>query len=259
MTPDEATIEWIFDAAAWWLLSFGGFARIAETDVLTPTEHDFPVDLELEGEDLAADYLAFVLEHTRMSDWPFVVELHEPTDTAAILRGMPHAMTSPARASGPPRRVASDGPYPIAVSPSDLEDPVALVAGLARGVSHYHLYTAPDEPPSEERALFVDLGAVMLGFGIFLASSAFEYDQVESGGMVGWGYRRRGALSELDVSYALALVAALHESDPGEIRTHLKANPRAFFTAGQKHIQKKRAVELEALRRLEGTTRGPYR
>jgi len=111
----------------------------------------------------------------------------------------------------------------------------------------------------EEWEHFVDLGAVFLGFGVFLANSAFRFQEREEGAMIGWGFTRRGALSELDVSYALALFASLLDQPDHDVTRHLRPNPKGFFRAARKHIRKKRGDELERLLVIRPTADGPYR
>lgn len=263
VTPDAETLDWIFEAARYWLGSFGGFdAFAARTTIVVPSEEDFPVDLELEGHELAEDYFAFVVEHAGLGEWPFELSLDEERDVASVLRGMPHAMTSAPRSDDPEGAPIEEGdPLLVPYLLSQLQDPVGLVASMARGVSHYHLYDAPAPPPGtpEDRELYVDVGAVFLGFGVFLASSAFRYRQHESGGMVGWGYSRAGALSELDISGVLALVATLLDVDTDDVDRHLATNPRAYFRATSKLLRARRGSELSAIRRIQALERGPYR
>lgn len=262
MVPEPDTVDWIFDASHWWLESFGGFEHFAASTLLSsPTVEDFPVDLGLTGDALAQDYFAFVKEHTGLGEWPFLLAADRAPDVAAALRGMPHAMTSAPTSSEAPGLLEEGEPLTIPYDPAQLEDPVDLVATMARGVSHYLLPTAATELPgdADEREYFVDLGAVLLGFGVFLANSAFAFQQSSEGMMAGWGFRRRGALSELDVSYSLALVATLLDTADGDIVPHLATNPRGFFKAAKKDIRSKRRADVERLRAVPSPGGGPYR
>ena len=260
MVPDDDTVDWLFDASARWLDTFGVADFLGSTELVTPTEDDFPVDLSLDGEDLAEDYFAFVLEHARLTEWPLELEADETPRVAEILRGMPHHLTEAPRSTDH-RAPPSDGRLVIPYSLSQLEDPVALVATMARGVSHYHILASENVPPhdDDERELLVDVGAVFLGFGVFLANAAFRFEQHESGAMVGWGFSRQGALSELDLSYTLAIFSSLLEIPERDVRPHLKPNPRGFFTSAMRHLQKTRARDLDALRSIGVTTTAPYR
>jgi len=262
VVPDDAIIDWIFEASTWWLQSFGGFEGFARsTRIVTPTEEDFPVDLDLEGHELVEDYLLFAMEHAHMGDWPIIVAPDEPADVADVLRGMPHHMTSAPERVSPEPALEEGDPLPIPYTLAQLDEPIALVAQLARGLSHYLLYDARTPPPADAstRELVVDLGAAWLGFGVFLANSAFSYHQHESGAMVGWGYRRRGALTQLDVTFALAVVATLLDTPDGDVAAHLGTNPRGFFRSAVKHLHRHRPRDLDALRAIPAPPGGPYR
>ena len=253
---------WLFDAVAWWLTTLGGAARYRDTaTVVTPTLDDFPVDPELEGEELAEDYFAFVLEHARLRDeWDFEPEAEFTPNVADALRGMPHAMTEAPTRSGDEDWLPAGDPLPIPYDPSALERPALLVATFARGIAHYLAQSDPDLPTGEaHRERLVDLGAVVLGFGIFLANTAFEFQQTSSGGMTGWGYDHRGALGQVEVAYALAIVATLLDFPDREVRAHLGPNPKAFYAAARKDLDRHRGTDLAVLRAAPSSGHGPYR
>jgi hypothetical protein len=262
VTPDQETVDWIFEASRWWLQSFGGFAQFEnQSAIVLPTPDDFPVDADLSGHELAEDYFEFATEHAGLSEWPFELIDESTPNVADALRGMPHHMTSAPQAETEPVLIAEGDPLAIPYDLTQLKDPVDLVATMARGMSHYLLYHAPTEFPADpdDRAYFVDLGAVFLGFGVFLANSAFRFEQTESGMMIGWGFARRGALSQLDVTYVLALTATLLDASDREVRRHLAPNPSGFFKSARKHIAKKRRTDLDRLRRVPSLANGPYR
>jgi hypothetical protein len=263
VTPEDGMKEWLFGASEWWIGSWGGFDRFAETAaIVTPTVEHFPVDLHLEGAELAEDYFAFVLEHAGLGpDWRFELVLDRGSDVADTLRGMPHHMTEPTATRSPLEPLVEGEPLPIPCDIRQLEDPMDLVATMARGVSHYLLQTAPTPFPGaeDEREYFVDLGATLLGFGIVLANAAFYFQQSEEGMMIGWGYHHRGALGELELSYVLAIMATLLEVPRREILPHLRPNPRGFFKSATKDLKRRRKADLAVLRSVPSTGAGPYR
>lgn len=257
MKPDDETVNWIFEAARWWLGCFGSVER-----TLVPSPDDFPVDDSLRGHALASAILDVAMQHTGLTEWPLVMtETHTP-NIADVLKGMSHPMTSPTTSDDAAAGIIRPGePLPIPYDASQLANVEALVATIARSISHYLLYSAPTPFPGEEddRAYFVDLGAVLLGFGVFLANSAFEFEQTTEGMMIGWSYARRGALSELDLSYALALSVTLSDTPDKPIVKSLHRNPRSFFKNARKHIRKKRKTDLETLYTTVPIHDGPYR
>ncbi|MBO6935110.1 MAG: hypothetical protein JJ863_09040 [Deltaproteobacteria bacterium] len=263
MTPDDDMKAWLFGASEWWIGSRGGFTRFADTaTIVTPTEDDFPVDLDLEGAELAEDYFEFVLEHAGLGpDWHFELVLDEGPDVAGALSGIPHHMTGPVTAAEPVAPLVEGEALPIPYDVRQLEDPMDLVATMARGISHYLLQSAPTPFPGtdDEREYFVDLGATLLGFGIMLANASFAFHQSEQGMMVGWGYHHRGALGEVELSYLLATMATILELPDGEVVPHLRPNPRSFFKSARKDLTRRRKADLAVLRSVPSTGAGPYR
>ena len=261
MLPSDDLIDWMLESTHWWIESFGGFVFFEEhTPLVLPVEEDFPVDVSLQGHALAEDYFVFVQEHAGLNEWSFRLTEETAPNVSDVLRGMPHGMTPGLTLTAEPATVRADRPLPIPYSHAQLDDPEDLVASMARGLSHYLLQSAPTEAPgaAEDEAFLVDLGACLMGFGVFLANSAFRFQQSEEGMMIGWGFSRQGALSQLDVSFALALVATLLEVPDGDLLPHLRPNPKGFYKAARKHLHKKCSRDLARLRATP-PTHGPYR
>lgn len=257
----QESVEWIAETTRWWLESFGGYPALAKTPLVLPIEEHFPVDTTLEGHALAEDYFAFVVEHAGMTEWPLMLEPVEQPNVADALQGMPHAMTAPPVGGEPAPVLSEDEPLFVPYEAQELDDPVRLVASMARGASHYLLHDGLPEPPWDEEQWpqVVDLGAVLMGFGVFLANGAFRFEQHGDGMLVGWGYSHLGALSEEALSYSLALFCTLTDAPRGEVLTHLRTNPEGYFKAALKDLRRKRRALLDRLRRIEPPPAGPYR
>ncbi|MBX3246688.1 MAG: hypothetical protein KF901_05840 [Myxococcales bacterium] len=253
--PDDGFIRWLFDAGAWLVRAYGGFASFRQQSLVTPTAEDFPVDPSLEGMELAEDYLLFVLEHMGLQEWPLYLVADQPPEPAAILAGMPHGMTGEVEEA--PSLVHPEDGMPIPVDPALLSDPELLVALLARGASHY--FVADQPAPLGDHDELVDLATVLSGFGIFLANGALRFHHASSGPLVGWGFRRFGALAEHELAYALALFGVVCEVPDRDIEAHLRPNPREFHHKAVKHLLRHHASGLDRLRGVEPATIGPYR
>ncbi len=91
---DEA-IRWLFDATAWWTANFGGFAALASTPIVLPTDDYFTLDGTLEGEELAELIFASVLEHAQMLEWHVVLEAEDSFDIQRALGPLPHPREPP--------------------------------------------------------------------------------------------------------------------------------------------------------------------
>lgn len=238
MTPDEGTIEWLFGIVEWWLESFGGFAELeVEANLPVPRDEYFPIDAALEGVALANDYLLFAMEHAGLTRWSVEMVMSDVPEEAAGLTPLE-----------PETELLRDGePLPIPFERAQLQEPVELIATIGRGLSFYFLKGAPTPVPADDEVteeLVVEVGAVMLGFGVFLCNAPAS----ESG------------FNELDVSYVLALFLALLGRDSDEALEHLRPNPRGFVRAASRDLRH-REEALQQLRNIgrNPTRDGPYR
>lgn len=112
----------------------------------------------------------------------------------------------------------------ITYNPSMASDPVGLAATFAHELGHYLMATAAGTPPGgwDLHELHTDLAAVHLGFGIFLANSARNFSQFQSGGESGWSSRWQGYLSEGALVTALVIAERLGGRDPMAAAPFLK-------------------------------------
>lgn len=255
MKLDGEVADWIDAAAAWWIRELGPIG----SELALPTAEQFSVATP-EG------MLEAVLRIAGMSDWSF-----EPVDESGLVLDDPMAnVPRPAQAMAMLTPEQDDdtplphgGPYPIPYSREDAGDPTALIATFARGVSHYLLESAAEEPPcaDDQREAFIELGAVLMGFGVILANSTFRFAQFDSGGLHGWSSSARGALGEDALGYALALFVELAGPDPKLALAHLGANPKAAFKWASSELRGARQSTLERLRAVQPVTSdgGPYR
>lgn len=189
---DSARREWQFATFAWLLRSCGGFPRFLDTALVLPIEEHFP-DRDLKGHAAAAALFRRVRDHAGMADWPCTVE-PEPRQ--------------PETAAPPPDRLRV-----IRYSPQ-IQDPQLLVAHFAHELARY-LVESFDERPPGGAALYepvVDLTAVFMGFGVFMANSSARNAD--------WD------LNEGELAHALALFCLLRKVPPDSVEPHLNAHLR---------------------------------
>jgi hypothetical protein len=138
-----------------------------------------------------------------------------------------------------------------------------MIALLARGASHYLLGSAAEAPTETEEhdEAYVEIGAVMLGFGVFLANAAFEFEQFDDGAMQGWRYASQGVLGQDALGYALALFVELAEVEQKPAIAHLAPNARAAFKWARSQLQGRRRHVVDGLRDVARVPDGdgPYR
>ncbi|HEY5721217.1 MAG TPA: hypothetical protein VIT45_02750 [Allosphingosinicella sp.] len=138
----------------------------------------------------------------------------------------------------------------ITYNPSLADDTDAMIATFGHELGHYLMSKAKSDPPGgwDLHELHTDLAGVWLGFGIFLANSAKNFRQFQSGGEMGWESRSQGYLSEGALVTALAIFQRLRGEDPlapsrwlkDYLRTDLKNAAKALARI---HPDLERAVD----------------
>lgn len=265
MLPAPECIDWMFETTAWWLGNFGTAHELRErTRLVTPTPDHFP-DCDGRGLERARAMFDHVVRYADLRDWNFEVVVDDALDLGNPMPQVPHPGFPKALLQREDRSepIPAGKPLPVIVSPDDLDDPNAMIANMARDLSHYLLGNATTTSPGgdELQSCTVDLGAVLLGFGLFLANTAFAFEAHHDGHLIGWSSRHNSPLGEDALGYALALFARLTETPDRQVKKHLKSNPKAAFRAGCKDISKRRSSQFEHLLTVGSHTAasGPYR
>jgi hypothetical protein len=190
---DAARRQWQFDAFAWLLHGCGGYPRFLDTTLVLDSEEHFP-DAGVKGRAAAAALFRRVRDHAGMADWPCVAQ--------------------PARER--PDTSGGDGLRVIQYSPAD-DDAGRLIAHFAHELARY-LVESFDEAPPRGAMLYepaVDLAAVFLGFGVFMANSA--------------ACQARWELNEGELVHALALFCHLRKLPEESVAPHLNAHLRKYL------------------------------
>lgn len=192
---DAARRDWQFAAFAWLLRSSGGYPKFLDTELVLPTETFFP-DRALSGHAGVSALFRRVREHAGMADWPCGVE---PDATAER-----------------PWLCSANG-IPIVRYRPDAQAPNSLVANFARELARYYIETfdegVPGGPPLVEPTL--DMAAVFMGFGIFMANSAIETAGHD--------------LNEGELAHALAIFCLLRRMPPSSVDAHLNPHLRKYL------------------------------
>ena len=190
---DAPRRQWQFDAFAWLLRGCGGYPRFLETTLVLPTAEHFPAP-HMQGHAAEAALFRTVRDHAGMADWPCIVE--------------PLSGAAPVTSAGG-LRVIHYPPGPTA--------PGQRVAHFAHELARY-LVESFDEPPPGGAGLWrpaVDVAAVFLGFGVFMANSSAR--------------QTRWHLNEGEWVHALALFCHLRRAPPEIAAPHLDAHVRKYL------------------------------
>ncbi|HEY0313411.1 MAG TPA: hypothetical protein VGC56_13050 [Allosphingosinicella sp.] len=218
---DADELEWQLATFKWLQAEFGPVAKA----LVLPTPHWFPPS-QRQGHARMEDLFAAVRKAAGMADWPCELRpgrSERPVQVGFALLLKHHGAAAPCgtfqveEADGTRRAV-------ITYNPSLAADTGGMIATLAHELGHYLMSTAKSAPPGgwALHELHTDLAAVYLGFGIFLANSARNFAQFQSGGEMGWSSRRQGYLSEGALVTGLALAERLAGRDPAAAEPYLK-------------------------------------
>ena len=191
---DASRRDWQFDAFAWLLRNSGGYPKFLDTTLVLPTEEHFP-DRAMNGHAGAAALFRRVRDHAGMGDWPCAVEpdvgdVHAPledTNRIPIIRYAPGLA------------------------------PVSLVATFAQELARYFVETFDDPTPGGAalHAPAIEVAAVFMGFGLFMANSVFETTSHD--------------LNEGELAHALAIFCILRKIAPESVDRHLNPHLRKYL------------------------------
>ncbi len=182
---DASRRDWQFETFAWLLRNCGGYPKFLDTTLVLPIEEHFP-ERRTNGRAAVAALFRCVREHAGMADWPCAVE------------------PAPAR-------------IPVTADQAEGHAPTSLVATFAHELARYLVETF--EEPAPGGALLhepaIDLAAVFMGFGLFMANASFDSASHE--------------LNEGEFVHALAMFCLLRNLDPQSIDRHLNPHLRKYL------------------------------
>ncbi len=220
---------------AWLLKHFGGNDFYEEAQLILPTKDFFPSRVG-SPEEAAQATFDQVKKFAGMEKWPctLVVQEEDPNLVVAPTLVIQNAEHNPAGTY-----VASENnEVTITYNPKLSANPVQMVATFAHELSHYLTATTPEPPPGgwDNWEFATDICASFLGFGVFVANSAFSFSQHTSVDSQGWQSSRSGYLTEAEHSYALALFLNLKGIPFVKALEHCDTNIKSNLKHAQKEL-----------------------
>ena len=224
--------RWHLDNFAWLIRSHGQRSRFAEARLVLPSPDFFATEGQ-QGHALALALFGNIKAYCGMGD----------ADIALV------------QADGPPARIDS----PQVASPrviyaaALLANPQSFIAAMAHELARHLLAERSAEPPplgTQGEEHLTDLAAVYLGFGVFLANSAFTMRTHADG----WSYSRQGYLPEQDLVFALAIFMKVKRLAPGPALHFLKADLGAMLRRALRELQSYKS-EIAAMRQEQSASR----
>lgn len=236
---DADELEWQLATFKWLTDEFGA---VGDTKLVLPTSEFFPKI------DAAADRrVALLFDQVRsaagMEQWAceLVAGDAERPIHAGNAQLLVHHDAPPPCGTFRIEGEGDDARAIITYNPNLAGNEEALVATFAHELGHYLLCTASTPPPGgiDLLELATDLGAVYLGFGIFLANSARNFRQFQSAGEMGWASQLQGYLSEAALVTATAIFQRLAGREPAAAAPHLKPYLQKVLKAADSALAKR--------------------
>ncbi len=245
---EDDIADWVEDRFAILLEQLAHEQSVRETVLALPGDPRFVADADSKEKRAAQIYQA-VAELAGFGDWPVTLTAmgdEGPLDLSSYV-----IVPSQNTAAG---SIASNerGEIEIKFSRDILESPSELVATFAHELAHLLLHTRGVEEgiSTDDAELVTDLAAVYMGFGVFLANSAFELVQFNDGLLGGgWASRRQGYLTENTLVYATVLFCSIKDDGFDEAREGLKPRLRKVFDRAIQQL--KRRGDREGLYELD--------
>lgn len=233
---EEHIADWVEDRLAILLEHFAGERPIHATKLILPGAEDFILDAKT-ATARAEQVYRYTAAHAGFADWPVkLVSMGDegPKDLGGVI--VPSANTAAGAFS-----VDAKGDVEIRFSRDLMDQPPDLVSTFAHELAHLLLHSRQVEEgvSGEDAELMTDLAAVYLGFGVYLANSAFELQQFDDGLMGGWSSRRQGYLTENTLVYATAVFCAIQDDGFEDARCALKPRLQGVFDRACRQISRR--------------------
>jgi hypothetical protein len=230
LTPNDQ--EWTEDSLLWLKEQFG--ERLLKTAaVKTPTTKYFNRKFKGTEEDVAFA-LDRICEYMAVDRASIYLSFYGQVDIAQS-QGLPTGRTSDKTPSATFNQWP-EGYKEIALHLKEIQDPIIVISMLAREVARIKLLS--EGRLAKNNSPLTDLTAVAFGFGLFLGNSVFQMRQWQDSRLQGWSMKRRGALPEQVIGFAMAWMAAYQDDKDCTWSSHLNKTMHVYFQKCQKFIAK---------------------
>ena len=215
------TYQWLFDHV-------GDRFRDRTYQLIEPTESYFPDRCSTE-EEVFIKTFERVKSQVGLDSWPCKLEpQNEDIETrVSATLNIQNVDQGPA---GTFRYHQHHGAV-ITYNPNLVNDIQSLVATYAHELGHYLTANVSQPPPGgwEIWEPATDLTAVFMGYGIFMANSAFVFSQYSDVDSQGWSTKRQGYLTSTELVNALAIFVLLRAIPSERPLKHLKPTLKAQY------------------------------
>lgn len=236
---DEETEEWLIACWRWLLDNLDDLERLRGFPLVLPNTAFFPPTRK-EGHERAGHYFRTVAELSGTAAWPFdlIPQQEGFNPNLGPLAVVQNVEPGPAGTFSfrPGQRLT------VSYDPDLLERPMDLIATFIHEIAHAILMGIEQEVPGggdmEEYA--TDVATVFLGFGVFGANAAFEFQQFSDAGTgtQGWSMRGAGYLTEAEWAFAIAIFLSLRNESIASIAEWLKPTPGTLLKKSMRYLDR---------------------
>lgn len=238
----QPDIEFQVATFKWLLKNFGGDDFYQTTELVLPTKEYFPSKVD-SPEGAASETFEAVKKHAGLENWQCRLQAQED-DANPVVAPTLAIQNAPSSPHGT-FQTTEENEVLITYNPALATQPIQLVATFAHELAHYLTVTSKEEPPGGwgNWEFATDIAATFLGFGVFMANSAFNFTQFSGTDSQGWKSNRSGYLSESEHIYALAIFNQLKGLPVESASVHLKPHLRKLLRKANKELETSSVVE----------------
>jgi hypothetical protein len=240
---DEDYAGWMFDVYAWAMRNFDPLMFRDETLLVTPSNQHFPGRAHNHAE-MANMIFERVVAYAGMGHWPLKLL---PPDKCVLEPGTEVQLITGLRGSRAIAANESQGSLTLSYDPAYLDNPEVTIALFVHGLAYYLGSSASEPPPGgvENWPYVIEILAVFLGFGLMFANTALIFPR---GGCCGGPVvRRQASLSQHDITYALAIFAALKDLPQKDVVKYLKKSLRGHFKQALREVKGRYTLRLQEI------------
>lgn len=226
----------------WLLKNFGGDDFYQTSSLILPTKDYFPSQVN-NPEQAATETFLAVKKHAGLENWQCKLKCQDQ-DIDPIVAPTIAIANTPQSPLGT-FQATPENEIIITYNPKIASQPMQLVATFAHELAHYLTATSPEQPPGgwENWEFATDITATFLGFGIFMANSAFNFSQFSNSESQGWKANSNGYLSESEHIYALAIFLELKQLSAESANNHLKPHLKKLLKKALKELKQSTIIE----------------
>lgn len=243
----EESIQWLFDGFGWSLRNFGSDVFFHNTPLIEPSNQYFP------GQGDSVDEMARLIfkqvqGYCGLNYWPcHVIDHHR-------FEGSPEALPDLRQTL----QLVHEG-QPAALKlfyePQQVANPNAMIANYVQALAHHLTALAQEPAPCEKEQWphLLELIGVYMGFGIMFTNTAIPKRAGGCGSCHNPAQDRQGAMTEMEVLYAVAIFCVLKDIPQKQVSQHIKGYLKPLLKKAIKDVQG-RTDEIARLKAIDSTS-----